>query len=50
MEIKDVQKKERKTIKISIRTYPSFSKWMREKGVSPNAIFDLAVRELMNKK
>ncbi len=49
MKIKEVQKRntERKTIPISIRTYPSYSKWMRENNVSPNAVFDKALKELM---
>ncbi len=47
MKIQEVQKIETKTVTISIRTYPSKSKWMRENKVSPNAIFDIALNELM---
>ncbi len=50
MEIEKLQTREKKTIPISIRTYPSKSKWMRENKISPNAIFDMALNELMNKK
>jgi len=49
MKIKDVKKnsKERKSIPISIRTYPRYSKWMKENDVSPNAVFNKAVEELI---
>jgi hypothetical protein len=47
MEIKEVQRIETKSIPISIRTYPSYSKWMKENNVSPNAVFDKALKELM---
>ena len=49
MKIEEVKKnrREKKTISISIRTYPSYSKWMRRNDVSPNAIFDKALKELM---
>lgn len=49
MEINDVKKniKERKSIPISVRTFPSYSKWMKENEVSPNAVFNKAIEELM---
>lgn len=47
MKKQDVQKKERKSITISIRTYPAYSKWMKENKVSPNAVFNKAVEELI---
>jgi len=50
MEIKDLQKREGKIVSISIRTYPSYSKWLKEKNISPNALFDLAIKELMDKE
>lgn len=50
MKKQDVQKTERKTVSISVRTYPSYSEWMKENNVSPNAVFDEAMKELMNKK
>jgi len=52
MEIEDIQKRkkeERKSIVISIRTFPSYSQWLREKNISPNALFHKAIEELMEK-
>ncbi len=51
MEIQNIQrnKTERKTESISIRTYKSYSKWMRKSNVSPTALFNEAVKELMEK-
>lgn len=52
MKIEDVKKNsvERKSIPISVRTYPSYSKWMKEEKLSPTAIFNLAIEELRKKK
>lgn len=50
MEIKDVQSKERKKISITLRIKKSESMWMKEKNVSPQALFDKALEELMKKK
>ena len=52
MELQDVQKdtKERKTKIISVRTFPTYSKWLAENKVSPTKLFNLAVEELMKKK
>ena len=47
MKKQEVQKKERKSVSISIRTYPAYSKWMRENKVSPSAVFNKAMEELM---
>ncbi len=51
MELKEVQKtrKEQKTITISVRTYPSYSKWMKEHSVSPTLVFNKTIEELMKK-
>jgi len=51
MEIKDVKKdvKERKSIPISVRTFPRYSKWMKDNNISPNAVFNTAIEELMSK-
>ena len=49
MKKQDVQKRETKSISISIRTYPNYSKWMRDNKVSPNAVFNEAMKELMDK-
>lgn len=52
MEIKDVQKDktERKTIGLSLRTYPSYAKFMKDNNISPNALINKAIEELMKKK
>jgi len=51
MKKEEVKKyKERKIIPISIRTYPSYSKFMKEEKLSPNSIFNLAIEELMKDK
>lgn len=48
MEKEQVKKiKERKTKTISIRTFPSYCKFMNEEKLSPTSIFNLAVKELM---
>ncbi len=50
MKKQDVQRIERKTVPISIRTYPKYSKWMKDNNVSPNSVFNEAMKELMAKK
>ncbi len=50
MKKQDVQRMERKTVSISIRTYPKYSKWMKDNNVSPNAVFNEAMKELIGKK
>lgn len=50
MEIKDVQRIERRSIPVTIRILPSVSKFLKENNVSPTIVFDKAVEELMNKK
>ena len=49
MEIKDIRTKERKRIKLAIRIKKSQSVWMKENNVSPQALFDKALEELMKK-
>ncbi len=49
MEIKDVQSKERKKIPIALRIKKSQSTWMKDNNVSPQALFDKALEELMKK-
>ncbi len=48
MELKQVQNKvkERKTTNITVRTFPSTSKWMKENNISPTMLFNKAVEEL----
>ena len=50
MKKQDVQRKERKKVSISIRTYPKYSRWMKENNVSPNAVFNQAMKELVSKE
>lgn len=48
MKLKEVQKnkKERKTTNITVRTFPSTSKWMKENNISPTMLFNKAVEDL----
>ncbi len=50
MEIKNIQRIERKSVPIGIRTFPSYSEWMKKNNVSPTALFNEAVKELMKEK
>lgn len=50
MEIEDVKKKEQKTKIISVRTFPSYAKWMAKHEISPTSLFNKAVEELMGKE
>lgn len=50
MEIKDIQKEERKSKTITVRTFPSFSKWMKSNKISPTKAFNESIKELMNRK
>ena len=53
MDIKDVQKSvkdEKRSKSINIRTFPSYSKWMSKNNVSPSAVFNQAIEELMKKE
>ena len=51
MEIKNVKRKKKKPKKvmISLLISPEVSKWMRKENVSPTAVFDEAIKELMAK-
>ena len=48
MEIKNIQRKERKTKVISIRTTRTICKWMNKNKVSPSKLFNEAVAELIS--
>lgn len=50
MEIKDIQRKERKKITLALRIKKTESDWMKENNVSPQALFDKALEELMKGK
>jgi len=47
MDIQNIKRKERKQIRINLKTTLSISKWMKEKNISPQKLFDEAVKELM---
>ena len=52
MEIQDVQRKKKAEIRsrtITVRTFPSYSKWMKENNVSPSKLFNEALKGLMQK-
>ncbi|HEC66143.1 MAG TPA: hypothetical protein ENI23_12690 [bacterium] len=49
MEIKDMKKKQRRKVAMSIRTTQEISKWMKENDVSPTTLFHEAATELMEK-
>ncbi len=42
--------KERKTKSITIRTFPSYCKFMKKEQLSPSSIFNLAIQELMREE
>ncbi len=50
MEIKDIQRKERKRIPLALRIKKSQAVWMKKNNVSPQALFDRALEELMKKR
>ena len=50
MEIKDIQRNEKKTVRINLLIFPSVDKWLRDNNISPTALFDTAVKELMEKE
>lgn len=49
MEIKDIQRKERKKLPLALRIKKSQAVWMKKHKVSPQALFDKALEELMKK-
>ena len=46
MEIKNIQRKNRRNVTISIRTTEEYSKFLKEQNISPTALFNEAVKEL----
>ena len=50
MEIKDIQRKERKTRPLALRIKKSQAKWMKKNNVSPQALFDKTLENLMKEK
>jgi hypothetical protein len=49
MEINELKRPELRKQMISIRTFPSYSKWLKEKDISPSAMFNKCVEELIRK-
>lgn len=50
MELKDITKKfERKNIGMTIRITKSNRKYMKENNISPQLLFDMALKEFMEK-
>jgi len=45
-----LKKKELRNRVISIRTYDSICKWMKENKISPSFLFNECAKELMNRK
>ncbi|MCX8193753.1 MAG: hypothetical protein N3G19_00070 [Candidatus Pacearchaeota archaeon] len=43
------QRNHRKIVKMTIRTTPMISKWMKENDISPQLVFDEAIKELKSK-
>lgn len=41
---------ERKNIPVNVRTYPSYSKWMKDNKISPTSLFNKAIEELAGKE
>jgi len=50
MEINELQKLEIKNVAISIRTFSSYSLWLKQKEISPSVLFNKCVEELMRKE
>lgn len=50
VELKDLQRPELREINLSVRTFPSYSKWLKEKKISPSRLFNKTVEELMGKE
>ena len=49
MELKELQNKERRIVGVSIRTFPSYSSWLKENKISPSKMFNKCIEELMEK-
>ena len=49
MDIQNIQRKEKKVIRINLKTTKKVSSWLKENNVSPQLLFDEAVKELMIK-
>ncbi len=50
MDIKKLQRPELREKVITIRTFLSYSVWLKENKVSPSKLFNTAIEELMEEK
>lgn len=50
IKIEDIQRKQKGYKKISIEITKDTSDWMREKNISPTALFNSAIKELKAKE
>ena len=50
MDMKQVQREELRDKVITIRTFNSYSKWMKDNRVRPSKVFNTALKELMKKQ
>ncbi|KKN39988.1 hypothetical protein LCGC14_0737590 [marine sediment metagenome] len=50
VELKDLERPELRKKIISIRTFPSYAKWLKKHKISPSRLFNKAVVELMQKE
>lgn len=48
LNIKNLQRKELRSKQITIRTFPSYSKWLGKNNISPSKLFNESVEYLMN--
>jgi len=46
MELKKIQRKERKDVGVTLRITKNTSEWLKEMNISPQRLFDEAVKEL----
>ena len=49
IKIKDLQRPELREKIITVRTYPSYSEWLKKKNISPSALFNKTIEELKKK-
>ena len=47
---KDLEKPELREVKIEVRTFPSYSKWLKKRDISPSRLLNKAIEELMKKE
>jgi hypothetical protein len=50
IDISKVKKTETKSIKIAVRTFPTYAKWLNQNDVSPTLLFNEAIKLSMAQK